>query len=446
VTTPTARIEDAIAAMGRGEIVVVLDDHDREDEGDLIMAAEFADPERLAFFVRHTSGMICAAIADDRADQLELPLMVDRNTESQGTAFTVTVDYRHGTSTGISARDRAATIRSLVDDDTTPGDLARPGHLHVLRARDGGVLARPGHTEAAVDLARLAGLRPAGVLCEVVTADGVGMARRAELEFFARRHDLVLITISDLIAYRLRRELLVRRRAEARLPTGAGTFTCYAYDTVLGQQTHLALVMGDPRAADSVLVRVHNECLIGDVFGSLRCQCARQLEQAMSQIGETGTGVVVYLRHEGRGIGAAHDLHPQYEMAGMGSITANTPTTARTAADTRAVGDLAPDGRISSVYRHPSVYRRTSGSGEPVDDRQEAIGAQILMDLGVTSVRLITDEPDVRLSLEAFGLEVVEPDGSRPVPNAKNIRLLSSRRPRVDRLALPEVESIDDIG
>ncbi|MGH8921707.1 MAG: 3,4-dihydroxy-2-butanone-4-phosphate synthase, partial [Actinomycetes bacterium] len=260
---PIAPIEDAIAAIGRGEIVVVVDDEDRENEGDLIMAAEFATPERLAFFVRHTSGLICAPITNERADELDLPLMVNRNTEVQRTAFTVTVDYRHGTSTGISASDRAATVRALVDPATRPEDLARPGHVHVLRARNGGVLKRAGHTEAAVDLARLAGLAPAGLLCEVVTADGLGMAQREELERFAEEHGLLLVTIADLIRYRRYSERLIRRTATARVPTDHGEFTCVAYESLLDGETHLAFILGEPEGKDRVLVRVHSECLTG---------------------------------------------------------------------------------------------------------------------------------------------------------------------------------------
>ncbi|MDQ1441388.1 MAG: 3,4-dihydroxy 2-butanone 4-phosphate synthase / cyclohydrolase, partial [Acidimicrobiaceae bacterium] len=293
-------IEEAVDAVRRGEVVVVVDDEDRENEGDLIMAAECATPEKIAFFVKHTSGLICAPITAERADELDLPLMVARNTESQRTAFTVTVDYRHGTTTGISASDRAMTIRSLIDPTTRPDDLTRPGHIHVLRSRDGGVLKRAGHTEAAVDLARMAGLYPAGALCELVTEDGMGMARLPELERFAKTHGLCIISIADLVRYRRQREKLVRRVAEARIPTRWGEFTCYAYQNLLNQEVHLAYVMGAPQGQENVLVRVHSECLTGDVFGSLRCDCGEQLAAAMAKIGETGMGVLVYLRgHEG---------------------------------------------------------------------------------------------------------------------------------------------------
>jgi 3,4-dihydroxy 2-butanone 4-phosphate synthase/GTP cyclohydrolase II len=285
---PFADVEKAIAAIGRGEIIVVVDDEDRENEGDLIMAAEFATPEAIAFFVKHTSGLICAPITAERADELDLPLMVANNTESQRTAFTVTVDYRHGTTTGISASDRSATIRALIDPETRPPDLARPGHIHVLRAREGGVLKRGGHTEAAVDLARLAGLYPAGVLCELVSEDRLDMARLPELEKFAEEHGLLMISIAELIRYRRQTEKLVRRVAEARIPTAHGDFTCYAYEALLTGDQHIAFVKGAVQGEKNVLVRVHSECLTGDVFGSLRCDCGPQLDAAMRRIDEEG--------------------------------------------------------------------------------------------------------------------------------------------------------------
>jgi 3,4-dihydroxy 2-butanone 4-phosphate synthase/GTP cyclohydrolase II len=397
---PTASIEEAIAAVAVGRLVVVVDDEDRENEGDLIVAAEHATPEVMAFFVRHTSGLICAAITSERADELDLPLMVARNTESQRTAFTVTVDYRSGTTTGISAGDRSVTARALVDPDTRPGDLARPGHLHVLRARDGGVLKRAGHTEASVDLARMAGLTPAGVLCEIVTGDGLGMARRDELEAFAEEHDLLLVTIADLVRYRRRNERLVRRTAEARLPTEYGEFRCLAYENVLDSETHLAFVVGEPAGQENVLVRVHSECLTGDVFGSRRCDCGAQLHAALAATAEAGLGVVVYLRgHEGRGIGITHKLHA-YELQ---------------------------DGGLDTVDANVEL-------GLPVDSREYGIGAQILVDLGVTTMRLMTNNPAKRGGLEGFGLQIVERIPIHTTPNEENIHYLRTKRDRLGHL------------
>jgi 3,4-dihydroxy 2-butanone 4-phosphate synthase/GTP cyclohydrolase II len=397
---PSATIDDAVAAIAAGRMVVVVDDEDRENEGDLIVAAEHATPEVMAFFVRHTSGLICASITSDRADELDLPLMVARNTESQRTAFTVTVDYRKGTTTGISATDRSLTARALVHPDTRPDDLARPGHLHVLRAREGGVLKRAGHTEAAVDLARMAGLAPAGVLCEVVTPDGLGMARLPELEAFAAHHDLPLVTIANLIRHRRQRERLVRRTGSARLPTEYGEFRCVAYESVLDHETHLAFVMGEPAGEDSVLVRVHSECLTGDVFGSRRCDCGAQLQSALRMIADAGLGVVVYLRgHEGRGIGIAHKLQA-YELQ---------------------------DGGLDTVDANVEL-------GLPVDSREYGIGAQILVDLGITTMRLLTNNPAKRGGLEGFGLQIVARVPIHTTPNEENIRYLRTKRDRLGHL------------
>jgi 3,4-dihydroxy 2-butanone 4-phosphate synthase/GTP cyclohydrolase II len=397
---PTATIEEAIAAIAVGRQVVVVDDEDRENEGDLVVAAEHATPEVMAFFVRYTSGLICAAITSDRADELDLPLMVARNTESQRTAFTVTVDNRTGTTTGISASDRSITARALVDPLTRPDDLARPGHLHVLRARDGGVLKRAGHTEAAVDLARLAGLTPAGVLCEVVTPDGLGMARRDDLERFADEQGLLLVTIADLIRYRRRNERLVRRAAEARLPTEFGEFRCVAYESTLDHETHLAFSKGDPAGKDNVLVRVHSECLTGDVFGSRRCDCGGQLHAALQMIADDGTGVVVYLRgHEGRGIGITHKLQA-YELQ---------------------------DGGLDTVDANVEL-------GLPIDSREYGIGAQILVDLGITTMRLMTNNPAKRGGLEGFGLQIVERVPVHTIPHADNRRYLETKRDRMGHL------------
>ena len=405
-STRLAPIEDAIAAIGRGEIVVVVDDEDRENEGDLIMAAEFATPEKIAFFVRHTSGVICMPLTAERCEQLDLPLMVHDNTESHRTAFTVSVDYRHGTTTGISAADRAATIQALIDPATRPKDLARPGHIFPLKYREGGVLKRAGHTEAAVDLARMAGLYPAGVLCEIVNEDGT-MARVPDLEPFCAEHGLLMISIADLIRYRRQEEKLVKRVAEARVPTDWGEFTCYAYESLLDGETHLAMVKGAVQGEDDVLVRVHSECLTGDVFGSLRCDCGVQLDAAMQRVSEEGLGVVVYLRgHEGRGIGIAHKL--------------------------RAYG-LQDEG-------HDTVDANVE-LGLPIDSREYGIGAQILVDLGITTMRLMTNNPSKRGGLEGFGLEVTGRVPLESVPNPENIHYLRTKRERMGHL----LDGLDDV-
>ncbi len=404
---PFADVEKAVAAIGRGEIVVVVDDEARENEGDLIMAAEFATPAKLAFFVTHTSGVICVPMTGERLDELELPLMVAHNTESQRTAFTVTVDYRHGTTTGISAADRAATIQALIDPATRPGDLARPGHILPLRYREGGVLKRAGHTEAAVDLARMADLYPAGVLCEIVNADKTDMARLPELEAFAEEHGLLLVSIADLVRHRRQSEKLVRRIAEARIPTQWGDFTCFAYESILDGETHLALVRGAVQGEDDVLVRVHSECLTGDVFGSLRCDCGPQLDAAIRHIAEEGMGVLVYLRgHEGRGIGIANKLRAyMLQEQGRDTVDANL--------------DL----------------------GLHVDSREYGIGSQILVDLGITTMRYMTNNPAKYGGLAGFGLEIVERVPLETAPNPENLKYLRTKRERMGH----QLEGLDDV-
>ncbi|HEY5154872.1 MAG TPA: bifunctional 3,4-dihydroxy-2-butanone-4-phosphate synthase/GTP cyclohydrolase II [Acidimicrobiales bacterium] len=401
-----ATIPEAVAAIGRGEIVVVVDDEDRENEGDLIMAAESATAEKIAFFVRHTSGVICAPLTGERLDELDIPLMVHDNTEAQRTAFTYTVDYRHGTSTGISASDRSATIRSLIDPATRPGDLARPGHIFPLRYSDGGVLKRAGHTEAAVDLARMAGLYPAGVLCEIVNDDGT-MARVPDLLEFCKEHGLLLISIAELIRHRRQTEKLVKRVAEARIPTDWGDFTCYVYESVLDGEQHVAMVKGAVQGEDDVLVRVHSECLTGDVFGSLRCDCGIQLDQAMRVIAEEGLGALVYLRgHEGRGIGIGHKIRA-YSLQDQGRDTVDANL------------DL----------------------GLPVDSREYGIGAQILVDLGITTMRLLTNNPSKYGGLDGFGLEVTGRVPVETVPNPENLEYLRTKRERMGHL----LEGLDDL-
>ncbi|MFN3258052.1 MAG: bifunctional 3,4-dihydroxy-2-butanone-4-phosphate synthase/GTP cyclohydrolase II [Ilumatobacter sp.] len=401
--SPFGTVDQALDAIRRGEIVVVVDDEDRENEGDLIMAAEFATPEAMAFFIRHTSGFICTAITSERARQLDLDVMVTDNTESMKTAFLVSVDVKAGTSTGISAADRAATIRALVDEHTQPNDLARPGHVMPLEARDGGVLKRAGHTEAAVDLPRLAGLQPVGVLCEIVDDAKTGMARVPELAEFARTHDLVMITIADLIRHRRRSERLVERIADVEMPTQWGVFRCVAFSSTLDGIEHLAFVMGDDEAigadnaAAGVVVRVHSECLTGDVFGSRRCDCGPQLDAAMRMVAEHGSGVVVYLRgHEGRGIGLGHKLKA-YELQDRGRDTV--------------------DANLEL--------------GLPVDSREYGIGAQILVDLGVTSLRLLTNNPAKYRGLLGFGVEIVERIQIEIEPTKENAFYLRTKRERM---------------
>ncbi|MDQ3739252.1 MAG: bifunctional 3,4-dihydroxy-2-butanone-4-phosphate synthase/GTP cyclohydrolase II [Actinomycetota bacterium] len=404
---PFAPIEEAIDAIASGEIVVVVDDEDRENEGDLVMAAQFATPESVAFFLHHTSGYLCAPITEERARELELPLMVVDNTESFRTAFLLTVDLVHGTSTGISAHDRSATVRALCDPSTRPRDLARPGHVNPLMARPGGVLKRAGHTEAAIDLCTLAGVAPVGLLCEVVDESKADMARVPELEVFAERHGLVMVSIADLIRYRRQNEKLVRRIAEARIPTRWGDHTCYAYESLLDGEQHLALVRGAITDVDDVLVRVHSECLTGDVFGSYQCDCGQQLASAMELIAEEGHGVVVYLRgHEGRGIGISHKIRA-YGLQEQGIDTVDA--------------DLAV--------------------GLSVDTREYGIGAQILVDVGVTSMRIITNNPAKYGGLEGFGLAITGRIPTITAANPENIAYLRTKRERTGHV----IEGLDDV-
>jgi len=392
-------IPEAVEAFGRGEFVVVVDDADRENEGDLIVSAEKVTAAQVAFMVRHTSGLICLSVPGERLDELRLPLMVSENTDSHRTAFTISVDYVHGTTTGISAADRAATIRAVVDPRTQPSDLARPGHIFPLRYREGGVLKRAGHTEAAVDLARLAGLYPAGVLCELVNEDGT-MARLPELRRFCDEHRIHLVSIADLIAFRRHREKLVRRVAEAAIPTEFGPFRAVGFESLLDGAQHIALVRGEVSGQPDTLVRMHSECLTGDVFGSRRCDCGLQLRQALQRVAEEGRGVVVYLRgHEGRGIGLLHKL---------------------------AAYALQENGR--------DTVEANADLGLPVDARDYGIGAQILADLGVTSMRLLTNNPAKRAGLEGYGLSITErvPLQTRPTP--ENRRYLETKVEKMGHL------------
>jgi len=393
------KIENAIAAIGRGELVIAVDDADRENEGDLILAAERITPEAMAFMVRHTSGVICMPLEGNRLDELQLPLMVANNTEVQRTAFTVSVDSRIGTTTGISAPDRAATVKALLDPSTRPEDLARPGHIFPLRYREGGVLKRAGHTEAAVDLARLAGCFPAGVLAEVTNDDGT-MARLPELERFAEEHGLQLISIADLIRYRRHREKLVRRVSEARIPTRHGDFTGYVFQSLLDGVEHLAFVRGEVAGQDNVLVRVHSECLTGDVFGSMRCDCGVQLDLALSRVSTEGQGVVVYLRgHEGRGIGLGHKMRAySLQDEGRDTVEANVEL------------------------------------GFPPDSREYGIGSQILVDLGISTMRIMTNNPAKYGGLDGYGLEIVERVPLHAMPNQENIAYLRTKQEKLGHL------------
>ncbi|MFH1135943.1 MAG: bifunctional 3,4-dihydroxy-2-butanone-4-phosphate synthase/GTP cyclohydrolase II [Pseudomonadota bacterium] len=388
---PIASIESALEVIRQGGMVILVDDEDRENEGDLAMAAEKVTPEAVNFMAMHGRGLICLSMVPDKIQKLGLKMMVESNTSSFQTAFTMSIEARRGVTTGISAADRATTILTAVDDDCRPDDLVQPGHVFPLRARRGGVLVRTGQTEGSVDLARLAGLKPAGVICEIMNEDGT-MARRPDLEFFAEKHGMLIVTIADLIAYRMKNERLVHRAATCTLPTSAGEFSAIAYTNDVDKLEHIALIKGDLAMDEPTLVRVHSECLTGDALGSLRCDCGDQLRAAMKQVQAAGRGVILYLHQEGRGIGLINKLKA-YELQDQGCDTVEA----------------------------------NEALGFPADLRDYGIGAQILADLGLKRIRLMTNNPKKIIGLEGYGLTVVEKVPLEMPPTPQNINYMRTK-------------------
>lgn len=391
-------IETALEALRAGKCIIVVDDEDRENEGDLIASAELCSEEVINFMATEARGLICVSVTGDRARELDLPLMVNDNTALHGTRFTISVDYVHGTASGISVADRTATVRAMADPGTKPSDLGRPGHIFPLIAVDGGVLRRAGHTEAVVDLMQLAGLRPTGVLCEILNVDGT-MARMPDLQAFAQTHNLPIITVQDLIAYRRRTEQLVQMVAEAKLPSDYGDFTLKVFENTVDGKDHVAIIKGDIQPDQPVLVRVHSECLTGDIFGSRRCDCGPQLHAALAMIEQEQQGVVLYMRQEGRGIGLVNKIKAYaLQEQGLDTVEANTTL------------------------------------GFQPDPRDYGIGAQILYDLGVRKMRLMTNNPKKRVGLQSYGLEVVELVSLEMPSNEDNLRYLETKRDKMGHL------------
>ena len=402
---PISTIEQGIEEIRAGRCVIIVDDEDRENEGDLVVAAQSATAETINFMITHGRGMICVPMLPQRLEQLNLPLMVSENTTSFGTAFTVSVDAKCGTTTGISAHDRAATVAALIDPKTKPTDLARPGHMHPLRAKEGGVLNRAGQTEASVDLAKAAGLYPAAVICEILKDDGT-MARLPDLELFAAKHNLKIITVRDLIAYRRRMEKLVRRASTITLPTRLGTFTVHAYESAVDEKPYLAIVCGEVDEAPT-LVRIHSSCLTGDVLGSLKCDCGEQLHLALQLIQKAGRGVLLYIQQEGRGIGLVNKIRA-YSLQAHGH-------------DTVEANALL---------------------GFPPDLRDYGIGAQILVDLGLRQIRMMTNNPRKIVALDGYGLEVVERVPLQIPPAPENARYLRTKKEKMGHL----LDGIDELS